>query len=166
MATKTRHIVYCALNKINGKRYIGTTRHSLETRRREHEKQARNVRRTYLHKSMHKHGISAFDWMVLNTYSNLNDAREGEKQFIHFYDTFAPKGYNLTLGGEGALGVTVSAETRAKISAANTGRRHTAESRARMSRAQTGRKHSAETRSRISSGQMGKKQAAFRGASR
>lgn len=38
-------IIYKATNKINGKVYVGQTRHSLETRKLAHLRQARNGRK-------------------------------------------------------------------------------------------------------------------------
>ena len=63
---------------------------------------------------------------------------------------------NLTDGGEGALGVKPSAETRALMAKAHTGRKHSAETRKRMSAAQKGRVVSQETRERLSSARKGK----------
>ena len=46
-------------------------------------------------------------------------------------------------------GVTLSDETRAKMSAAATGKKHSDETRAKISAAATGRKHSPETRAKL-----------------
>lgn len=57
---------------------------------------------------------------------------------------------NHTAGGDGLSGYKLTAATKAKISAANTGRTPTAEARAANARAQRGRKHSDETRRQMS----------------
>lgn len=90
------------------------------------------------------------------------EAFEHEKFLI---ECFRDMGYalcNMTDGGEGASGLKHpprSAETRAKLSAANKGKTsgnkgntysHSAETRARMSAAKKGRKVSAETRAKMS----------------
>jgi len=52
---------------------------------------------------------------------------------------------------------TPSAETRAKLSEAGKGRRHTDEARAKMSAALTGREFSDETRAKLSAARLGQK---------
>ena len=73
---------------------------------------------------------------------------------------------NLTDGGDGvsgALNISRSAETRAKLAAVQRGRRHSAEARAKMSAAKLGnktslgRKASVETRTKIAAAKMGNK---------
>jgi len=71
---------------------------------------------------------------------------------------------NQTLGGDGASGNVHSAETRAKISKANKGRKkpyllgipHSEEHKAKISKGLMGRVVSQETRSKISAAQKGK----------
>lgn len=65
---------------------------------------------------------------------------------------------NLSDGGEGNGGIPTSEETRAKLSAAVLGRRHTAETIAKMSIAQKGRKRSPETCENIRLSKIGIKQ--------
>jgi hypothetical protein len=62
---------------------------------------------------------------------------------------------NLTRGGEGTSGFTVSEDTRHKISVAVTGRKHTAESLLNMSKAQKGRVVSEEHRLNMSKSRKG-----------
>lgn len=62
---------------------------------------------------------------------------------------------NLSLGGEGS---SPTEETRQKMRAAQTGRKHTDESRHKMSLAAKGRKHTEETRQKLSEINTGKKQ--------
>ena len=64
---------------------------------------------------------------------------------------------NLTDGGEGASGRIPSEEVRAKLSAANTGKKHTPEARANMSAANIGRKHTPDTRAKLSAANTGEK---------
>ena len=73
---------------------------------------------------------------------------------------------NMRAAQKGKIYVPLSVESRAKISAANTGRKHSAESRARMSRAQMGNTHckgkkrSAESIAKTSAANLGKKRSA------
>ena len=87
--------------------------------------------------------------------------------WIRELNSKAPNGYNLTDGGDGGRGLSPSAETRQKLSAAlkgrpahNKGVKHTAEARAKMSAAQkaignrppnhTGKKRTPKTLARMS----------------
>ena len=63
---------------------------------------------------------------------------------------------NFTDGGEGAAGVVPSSETRAKLSAAGLGRKHTAEAKLKMSLALLGKKRTSEMNARNSAVRLGK----------
>jgi hypothetical protein len=63
---------------------------------------------------------------------------------------------NFTDGGEGASGIVRSAETRAKLSASNKGRKNSPESIEKTASANRGVPRSKETRTRISAAQKGK----------
>ena len=66
-----------------------------------------------------------------------------------------PKNVNLSPTAGSCLGYKHSAESRAKMSAANKGRKHSAESRAKMSAANKGVPKSAEHRAKISAAKKG-----------
>ena len=63
---------------------------------------------------------------------------------------------NTTLGGEGTLGWSPSAETRKTWSLQRMGRRPSSETRAKLSAIRTGKRHSVETRQKISKGNSGR----------
>ena len=63
---------------------------------------------------------------------------------------------NLTEGGEGALGVTRSPETRAKMGAASRGRKHSEEVKALLRAQRLGSKAADEVRARMSVAHQGK----------
>jgi hypothetical protein len=111
--------------------------------------------------------VNKYGYEVIILADNLswNDACEKETYLIDYYgrrDLGKGTLVNMTDGGEGAKGVIMSAETRAKISAAQKGnksclgKKHSAETRAKMSAAVKGRKNSAETRAKISASKKGK----------
>ena len=78
-----------------------------------------------------------------------------ETHWIEVYKSNSPAfGYNLTKGGDGAPGRKVSAVTKAKISDANKGRKHTDEARANMSCAK--QNMSAATKAKMSESRKGK----------
>lgn len=58
----------------------------------------------YFHKSIRKYGWDAFQWEILCECKSRDDMNEKEKFYIREYNTFAPNGYNSTLGGDGQNG--------------------------------------------------------------
>lgn len=63
---------------------------------------------------------------------------------------------NLTDGGDGALGVVPSEETRQKMASSQKGRKHSQETKAKMRQAAEGRAHSEETRKLFSEQRKGR----------
>ena len=113
-------IVYIAVNKSNGKRYIGATKHSLSHRKRGHWSDANG--RNYCRKfgsALRKYGPDGFEWRVLATCSSLQEMATEEMRLIA---EMKPE-YNITLGGQGIFGVPYTDERRAKLSKSLTGRR-------------------------------------------
>jgi group I intron endonuclease len=120
-------IVYKATNKINGKCYIGQTRHSLESRKKRHLSCARQGYSTHFYQAIRKYGENNFDWEVLGEASTKEDLNFLETYFIGFYDSIR-HGYTMVDGGDNNVMDIVSvknrhkakmqsAETRAKLSA-------------------------------------------------
>lgn len=109
-------IVYQATNLVNGKRYIGVTSKTLERRRYGHHYDARKGRNKVFSKAIRKYGEAAFEWKILHDYLFSEDAMQAEARFV---EMLKPE-YNMTLGGEGVRGLKMSAESRAKMSAAQT----------------------------------------------
>lgn len=64
-----------------------------------------------------------------------------EIERIAFWKAAGVKLINLTDGGDGAPQRQISAETRAKLSAANTGHRHSEETKAKLRAINLGKKH-------------------------
>lgn len=136
------------------------------------KKRIRSTKHRNLHwrRIVEKHGRSTY---IHSSWENESDAFAEEVRLIAEFRKSGVKLVNLTEGGEGSsgmapfLGKTHSAETRAKISAANKGNpgcpgyTHSAEARAKISAAMKGNTHnlghfpSAETRAKISLAKMG-----------
>ncbi len=159
--------------------YVGQTR-NLKRRFKKHKRANGTCR--ILYRAIKKYGwdnflkviIEVFDDDVSDNYMN-----QREIYWIREHEAFGPKGYNCTEGGGGVSGHKHSAETRAKLSRANKGRKlsvehiaklkgrkFSAEHRANLSRANKrrklmptykGRKHSAETRSKMIRTHKGRK---------
>lgn len=107
-------IIYRAINRVNGKSYIGQTIRSLDDRIKSHIKSSKKPKYQF-HKAIAKYGIDKFDWEILCECSSMNELNDKECQYIIEYDTFK-SGYNANLGGKNSKH---SIETINKISKSN-----------------------------------------------
>lgn len=151
---------YVITNKINGKRYIGVTT-CLSRRWKRHCASSLKGSKLILHCAMRKHGLDNFTCEHIASCLTWDDLLAVERILIEQFQTHANqhRGYNATLGGEGALGYKFSPEmiarirltnpmtesTKLKIGLANKGRRPTPETRAKLSAIRTGKPLSAVT---------------------
>lgn len=110
----------------------------------------------HFHSAIKKYGPESFSWEILCECLSKDELDEKEKYYIKKYDTIGPKGYNLTVGGEGSWGFKHSRETIKKLSDMNKGKVVTEETRKKMSNSFTGRKHSEETKRKMSESRKGK----------
>ena len=135
--------LYLVRNLINGKGYIGITKQKLYRRWSKHVTGGAKGEGFALAKAIHKYGVEQFTCTVLAEASTYEALRQLERDAIQEYNTFAPTGhgYNLTLGGEGALGAKRSPELRQRMSEARlkSGFRLSPEALRRMS--ETKKKH-------------------------
>jgi group I intron endonuclease len=110
-------IVYLAINKINGKRYIGVTRSSLERRIYLHIK-SKSCR--YFHQAIKKWGRENFEFSIIDRADTMEALHARERYWIALHGTNSrEKGYNLTIGGDGVAGS--NEEVRNKRSVAKMG---------------------------------------------
>jgi group I intron endonuclease len=88
--------IYLLRNMVNGKIYVGKTVNTPEKRFRQHI-DASKQKKTYLHRSISKHGEEHFVVEVLEVVhdKNLLDSKE-----IYWISKLEPE-YNMTTGGEG-----------------------------------------------------------------
>lgn len=97
-------IIYCATNKVNGKKYIGQTRNNLEVRKSNHMSDFKVFKRTKpnskFYRAMDKYGWDSFEWSVLEEGISVEDLNEREIEYIREFKTYNSEyGYNMTLGG-------------------------------------------------------------------
>lgn len=98
-------IIYKAINKINGKSYIGQTKCPLNTRISQHVYAATKANsNSYFHKAIRKYGPNNFKWVILRN-SCIREINDIEIELIRKHDTFN-NGYNLTIGGDGVKGLS------------------------------------------------------------
>jgi group I intron endonuclease len=153
-------IIYCAVNRVNGKRYIGKTRNALSARRRTHElcslKEA-GVRFCF-HRALRKYGHAAFDWEVLfEGVVSRQVLSKLEIDFIQDLQTQAPDGYNMTPGGEGGNhGIEHTRKMQAKAVLANTGSKRSHTIRQKCREAQIKRFQSQEQRQAVGASRKGR----------
>lgn len=136
--------IYKITNKINGKSYIGKTT-DLNKRFTQHFS-GRGCTKA-LNKAIEKYGKDNFTFecletVIKNTLEELNTTLNNrECYFIKEYNTFGV-GYNCTLGGDGLSGISLSEETKAKISNSLKGRVESIETRQKKSLSRLGKKMS------------------------
>lgn len=131
------YTIYKVTNKTNGKAYIGFDS-KWPSRKSVHicEAITRKNKKYPLYRAIRKYGVENFVWEVLYQSENREHTLNIiENKMIlehntHFRDGH---GYNMTYGGEGALGWIPSEETKRKIGLANSRSTLTEEGRKRKS---------------------------------
>lgn len=111
-------LVYKITNQVNGKVYVGKTETTLESRWKKHL--ADHLKKPYhLYHAMRKYGVENFVVELVQTAYSREQLNELERKTIAELETNDPAiGYNMTIGGDGNAGHTLSAEGRKKVSAA------------------------------------------------
>lgn len=110
-------LIYKATNKINQKSYVGKTEKTFEERMSAHLTDAKRDKGFAFHAAIRKYGEENFVWEIVE--DNIVEEEilnQKEEYYIALYESFGPKGYNMTKGGEGQKGWVPSEETRAKWS--------------------------------------------------
>lgn len=98
--------IYIAINKVNGKVYIGQTTKTVEERKQKHFQIARSEIKggkvsTYFHDAIRKYGEGAFKFIQIDEASSIEELNEKEKFWIDvFQSTNSEIGYNTDLGGK------------------------------------------------------------------
>ncbi len=92
--------IYCITNSANGKRYVGQTIQSIETRWRQHCSLQGKCRA--IESAIKKYGSDAFSIEEIALAESIEELDRLEQKWIARLNTVAPNGYNLSGGGEGA----------------------------------------------------------------
>jgi group I intron endonuclease len=90
-------LIYKVTNLINGKEYVGQTKHTLKRRISHHKWRSKKRSNTHFYNSIKKYGFDNFKFETLEEADNQNlDTRE--KYYIHKLNTLK-NGYNMNDGG-------------------------------------------------------------------
>lgn len=138
-------IIYKAVNRQNGKAYIGQTIRPISVRWAYHC--SRHTKCSALKNAILKYGRESFDVLVIATAKSLDELNQLEEQFIKEHGTMSPRGYNLHGGGCNRI---PSEETRKKLTASQLGNKKN-----------LGKKQSEETKRKIGQAQVGIKNHAY-----
>jgi group I intron endonuclease len=162
-------IVYCALNKINGKRYVGSTIKTLELRIKQHLSSSK----MHFGNALRKYGVQSFELSIIDTAEDISTLREKERYWIEKFECRVPRGYNLTSGGEvGGVankgrtawnkGKSITEEQRLKMCEMRKGqpspmlgKKHSQATKDKIAAKAIGRKYSDETRKKVSASLVG-----------
>ena len=141
------YCVYCHTNKENWKKYFGITCQKPEIRWKNGTGYSYNAR---FWNAIKKYGWDGFEHEILIDGLGKEDACQMEIKLIKEFMSFDAKyGYNITMGGEGASGVVVSKETKAKRSKALKGHKTTEQTKQKIGKALTGKPKSDEHREKL-----------------
>lgn len=127
--------VYCHINKLNGKRYIGLTG-EINPADRWGANGINYKNCSCFYGAIQKYGWDNFDHIILEQNLTAEEAIELERKYIKLYNTMAPNGYNLTGGGE--YKKILSEETRKKLSKNRLGKKASDETKKKMSQSRMG----------------------------
>lgn len=134
-------IIYVIHNLVNGKKYVGQTKNSLEKRWKGHCLKSSN--KMIVDRSIKKYGEESFVIGIVEECESLDHMNIREKFWAYDLNTFHPNGYNLKAGsGIGAM----SEFTKRKISKSNKGKVRTSEWLKNLSISHMGWVPSEETR--------------------
>ena len=151
-------IIYCAINKVNGKLYIGQTIRSLEERMKFHyyeiNRKSRLTNKSIFLKALDKYKREDFLTITLwkGDSEKLNDK---EIYYIKLFDSKFPNGYNLSEGGGGRRGYTLPQEVKDKISVSNKGRKLSPATIEKQRLSRIGTKRSEETKEKLRIARIG-----------
>jgi group I intron endonuclease len=106
--------IYKVTNKVTGKIYIGQTILPVMRRWSDHCSLSKKKHRSALRAAIAKYGKESFNIISIEEVNSKDEVDCREKYWISFYNSVAPHGYNLELGGNGR-GV-VHQSTKNKIS--------------------------------------------------
>ncbi len=139
--------IYGIVHVESGKIYVGQSK-NIANRIPYHRQPSNKCK--YICNAIQKYGWDAFNVFLLEQVDDLTKLTELEQKWIDYFESYKPEnGYNIYPAADSRRGLKHSAETRAKISLANTGRIQSDAARGKNRLANTGRIFSNETKEKI-----------------
>lgn len=151
-------VIYKITNIINGKIYIGITS-NFNKRKTRHLSNALDLNcKSHLYLAMRKYGVNNFNFEEFCCTSTKEDGFYVEKQLIqHYKCTDRTFGYNMSLGGEGgSLGIKRTEAEKQHLSNFWKDKVFSVETKAKISAALTGKKISETTKEKLRISHLGK----------
>jgi group I intron endonuclease len=133
--------IYEIVNRLNGKKYVGSS-HDVEKRILTHKSKLRcntHVNK-HLQNSYNKHGVDNFDFNIIEI-CPIDDLTDRETHHL----SLVKESYNIREVVDSNLGLKMSEETKRKISEANRGKKLTDEHKKRLSEALKNKPMSSES---------------------
>lgn len=97
--------IYTFTNSITGKKYVGYTC-DIKTRLKSHKSSLNKGVKTKLYDAIRSYGWNNFNFDVIyQSTDSIHTLKVMENYFINEYNSYN-NGYNMTLGGDGAIGTT------------------------------------------------------------
>lgn len=157
-------VVYVRSNCITGKKYVGQTRISVESRWKKHIYNSKNSKSPAfnypLSRAIRKYGEENFTLENVFECETQEELNTKEKELAYLVNSWTPYGYNLKAGD--GLG-SVSLEVREKLSRANKGKVLSITTKNKISQSLSGnnnpfygKHHTEEVRNKLSSMNKGK----------
>jgi len=148
--------VYIITCSVNAKRYVGFTHLSTDERFKGHVSDSSSGSCFALHSAIRKYGVENFTCETHSCYATRALAAEAEINLIVELSTHVSggRGYNMTCGGEGVVGLC--AESLARMGQAHKKENLKQSTLDKMSVAKRGKKLSDVTKMRMSVAHMGK----------
>lgn len=108
----------------SGKSYVGITMSSVEARWKLHVREAcKRKGRWALHRAIRKYGHEAFVVETLAELPTWSELCLIERELIASHGTHSPSGYNMTIGGDGVVGLCPEAKAAHKANTSSGTRR-------------------------------------------
>lgn len=141
--------IYCIINKVNGKLYIGQTVQTIAGRFAGHIYNAtRSKSNALISKAINKYNKDNF--IVCKIWEgDVNILDDKEIYYIKLFDSKVPNGYNLTEGGGGNRGYTPSKESVKKQVLSRSWYKHSEETKQKISISNTGKIMSEEAKEKV-----------------
>lgn len=151
---KTVPGIYHIINKVNDKRYIGSTVNLSQRKNQHFYKLERNVHTNrYLQAAYNKYGEDSFEFRVIE-YVSIDNLTKAEQYWVDYYQTSGLL-YNLRKDVTNNAGVKKTEEQKKKIGDFHRGKKLSEKQLEQMRVAFTGKKHKQETKDLLSQQKTG-----------